>query len=272
MNRRKILSFVVLLIGSFIMVTPFLWALSVSLQGPGLAYQNPPLIFRPPYMFSNYAKVFQEANFLQYGLNSLFISAAAIVGTLLSASFAGFGFAKYDFKGSNALFFVALCTMMVPGNVMAIPLYIIWSKLGFMDTYVPLILPHFFGSAFGIFLMRQCFKGLPGALYEAAIIDGANPLMIYVRIYLPLAKPILSVLAVNTFIGTWNDLFTPLIYLTTKSKYTLALGTLYVQNVYADNMEIQMASAIIAMLPVIVVYMFAQKQFVQGLATAAVKG
>lgn len=269
---RKFPVVICLLIGAVIMAFPFLWAVSVSLQNPGLAFVNPPKFFTPPYKFDNYKIVFQEIEFLHYSLNSLFIAALCIIGQIVSNSFIAFGFAKYKFKGSSVLFFAVLCTMMIPGNILSIPRYIMWHKVGGLDTYFPLTVQYFFGDAFNIFLLRQCFLGMPGALYEAATIDGASPPRIFAEIYMPLARATIITVAVTTFINCWNNMFDPLIYITTKSKYTIALALVYIKGKFEYNLELLMASSILAMLPVVIVYFFAQKHFVQGLTSAAVKG
>ncbi len=273
-SRRApiIATYIGLFIGAVIMMFPFLWALSSSLQGPGLAYVKPVKFFAPPFEWSNYAKVFQKMNFLAYFKNSGIIAIFVVAGEVLSSSFIGFGFAKYKFKGSGFMWFCLLGTMMLPANILIIPLYQMWNTVGGLDTYLPLTVPFFFGRAFNIFLMRQCFMSLPGALYEAAIMDGANPFKIYARIYLPLAKPTLITIAVTAFMHAWNNMFDPLIYITSIEKYPVSLGLTYVKNAFEYNTELLMAASMIAMAPILAVYIFAQKYFVGGVSAGAVKG
>lgn len=261
-----------LMLGALLMMFPFLWGLSVSLQGPGLAFQVPAQFFKPPFVFGNYVTVFKKMNFLSYFKNSVIVSLLFILGNLFSNSFIGFGFAKYKFKGSNVLFFGLLCTMMLPGNLLIIPLYKMWNIVGGLDTFLPLVVPSFFGSAFNVFLMRQCFMSMPSSLYEAAIIDGAKPPMIYFKIYLPLAKPTLATIAVMAFMSSWNDMFHPLIYLTSQSKYTISLGLMYLQDAFEYNTELLMAAAMIALFPTLILYVCAQKYFTGGISAGAVKG
>ncbi len=263
---------VALLIGSVVMIFPFVYALSASLVSSGLSVYN--MKWFQEWEWSNYARVFQEMEFFRYALNTLTIAAINIVGTIISNCFVGFGFARYNFKGSQALFFGALCTMFLPGTVMSIPMFIIWSEIGVVDTYIPLTIGSFFGSAMNIFLMRQCFKGLPGGLYEAALIDGAQPLYIWARIYMPLARPMIATLALRTFQSCWNDLFGPLIYLTSNSKRTISLALANFNATYENSGDthILMAAAVVAMLPTVIVYTFTQKQFIAGMASAAIKG
>lgn len=272
-KNLKIVSVVLLILGSVLMIFPFLWALSVSLQGPGLAYKTPPQFFKPPFRFDNYITALQKANMLKYFVNSLFVAVLTILGTVLSNSFIAFGFAKYKFKGSGVLFFTVLCTMMLPGNITVIIHYIMWHKLGALDTYIPLILPTFFGTAMTTFLFRQNFMSIPDDLYYAALVDGAAPPRIFFQIYLPLSKSIITTVVIQTFISSWNNMFQPLVYLTTKSKYTIPIGLLYLKGTFeSNNLEILLAAAVLAMLPALVLYFFAQKQFVEGMISAGVKG
>lgn len=273
-KRREysIWGLIALLLGSIIMIFPFVFAFSGSLVSNGAAVYK--LQFFKEWNWSNYVKVFQEMDFVRYTMNTLIIAGIDIIGSILSNTFVGFGFARYDFKGSQALFFGALCTMFLPGTVMSIPMFVIWSELGFVDTYVPLTIGSFFGQAMNIFLMRQCFKGLPAGLYEAALIDGAHPLYIYARIYMPLARPMIATLALRTFQGAWNNLFGPLIYITDQDKRTITLALANYNNKYETSGDTQllMAAAIITMLPTVVIYCFTQKQFIAGMASAAIKG
>ena len=272
-NRvKKAISVTILALVSVIMIGPFLWAVSISLQGPHLMYEFPPRFFKPPFVFENYREVLEQANFLRYALNSVVIAVICIVGSVFSNTFVGFGFAKYNFKGREALFFTVIATMMLPGNIMTIAQYVMWKAFGAIDTYVPLTLPAFFGGAYTVFLMRQAFMGLPNEFYEAALMDGANPFWIYFKVYLPLIKPMIAITAMNTFTGCWNNMFGPLIFLTSKSKYTVAVGLLYMRGQFEQRGELLIAGAILACLPILVLYFFTQKYFVQGLASAGIKG
>lgn len=268
----KAISVLLLVIGAAIMIAPFAWTISTSLQGPGKAYQIPPEFFRPPFRFDNYLRVWQEGNLGSYTLNSVFITILSIIGVVLADSLAGYGLAKYECKATNILFLVALGTMYIPGTILAVPQYVMWSKAGALDTYFPLILPKYFGDIAGIFLMRQSFKALPNQFYEAATIDGLHPLRIFYKIYLPLVKPMLATLAIQTFMGTWNETFAPLIYITDRAKYPLSIGLLYLRQTYSENLEILMAASMITVLPLLVVYLCLQKYFMNGLVSSGVKG
>lgn len=275
-NKNRIKSsipiIIVLTFVSVLFIFPFIWAAAISLLENGRDVYTISKYFKPPYAWNNFAIVMEEANFFRYTLNTLTIVVSVITGTLISNSFIAFGFAKYEFKGANTLFMAALCTMFLPGAVMMIPMYIIWNSLGFVNTYVPLILPSFFGAIMNIFFIRQAFKSLPSGLYEAAMIDGAHPIRIFISIYLPLAKPILATIALRTFMGSWSDLMGPLIYINSPEKNTVTLGLRYVSQKYMSYENIVMAAAVIAIIPTIIIYSFTQKTFIEGMASAAIKG
>lgn len=274
-NKKKLAAFIsiiLLLAGAAIMLFPFLWSVGVSLMSPGDAYQLPPKMFTLPLRFDNYAKVWVEGNLGQYVVNSVFLTLICVVGAVFGNSIAGYALARYDSKILTVIFMAALATMYIPGNILSITQYIMWSKVGALDTYIPIIVPKFLGAASSIFLMRQCFKGMPNQFYEAASIDGLHPLRIFSKIYLPLAKPMITVLAIQGFMGEWNDIYGPLIYITDKAKYTLTIGLLYLRYEYQQNIEILIAAAVITMLPVVVVYLCGQKYFVSGMMSAGIKG
>lgn len=276
MNKRtplflKLLLYVLLIAGAIVMVFPFVWMISTSLKTVGAIAEMPPRIIPKPLDFSNYETVWNKVNFARYTLNSFIIVGLDMVGALISSSLVAFGLAMFDFKLRNVIFVVMLATMMVPGQVTMIPTYLIWKQFRVLDTWYPLIIPSYLGGAFGIFLMHQYMKSLPKELYESAVIDGCSPPGIFFRIYLPLSKPALSALGVFTFMGVWNNTVGPLIYLQTRSKYTLPLGLLFLKSENV-NQALMMAGAVIITLPVVIVYLLAQKHFVQGIASTGLKG
>ncbi|NMA61765.1 MAG: carbohydrate ABC transporter permease [Firmicutes bacterium] len=276
MNKRtplflKLLLYVLLIAGAVVMVFPFVWMISTSLKTVGAIAEMPPRIIPKPLDFSNYETVWNKVNFARYTLNSFIIVGLDMVGALISSSLVAFGLAMFDFKLRNVIFVVMLATMMVPGQVTMIPTYLIWKQFRVLDTWYPLIVPSYLGGAFGIFLMHQYMKSLPKELYESAVIDGCSPPGIFFRIYLPLSKPALSALGVFTFMGVWNNTVGPLIYLQTRSKYTLPLGLLFLKSENV-NQALMMAGAVIITLPVVIVYLLAQKHFVQGIASTGLKG
>lgn len=267
----KVLLYILLVLGSVIMIFPFIWMVSTSLKTVGSISAMPPQLIPDPIDFSNYATAWTKVNFARYTLNSFIIVVFDMVGALLSCALVAFGLAMFNFRGRSFIFMVMLATMMIPGQVTMIPTYFIWKQFGALDTFYPLIVPSFLASAFGVFLLHQYIKSLPKELYESAVIDGCSPPGIFFRIYLPLCKPALAALGVFTFMGVWNNTLGPLIYLQSKELYTLPLGLLYLKSENV-NQALLMAGAVITTLPVVIVYLIAQKQFVQGIASTGMKG
>ena len=268
----KSFSYLFLTIGAIIMAFPFIWMLSTSFKTTGGVSQLPPQLIPNPFRWENYETVWERVNFGRYTLNSGIIVALDMAGTLISCSFVAFGLAMFRFRGRAAIYVAMLATLMMPGQVTLIPSYFIWKTFGALDSYYPLVVPSFLGGAFGIFLLHQFMKSLPKEMYEAAVVDGYNPIHILFRIYLPLCKPAIAALGVFTFMGTWNNTLGPLIYLQNKDLYTLPLGLLFLRSNLDANTALLMAGSVIITLPVVIVYLFAQKQFVQGIAYTGLKG
>lgn len=274
-SRRKLkkhIFFLFYCLIAAVMVYPMIWAVSMSLASPGQIYETPPKLFALPLRFDNYLTVLQKYDFLKYFGNSLFLCIMEMIGALFSTCMVAFGFAKFESKGLNRLFFIGLCTTYIPSVTCMVPRYVIWSKLGALDTYIPLILPHFLGAMGRIFLMRQNFKSISNSFYEAAYIDGANPLYILWKIYVPLSKPIIALQMLGCFQTAWNNLQGPLIYITTKEKFTVSLALAQLRSVAEGRMDLQMAGTMLVIIPVLVVYFVAQKFFVKKDLDAGVKG
>ncbi|WP_098741690.1 carbohydrate ABC transporter permease [Paenibacillus sp. EZ-K15] len=267
----KVLMYLLLIIGAVFMVFPFIWMLSTSLKTVGAISQMPPQLIPNPMNWDNYVTIWNKVDFGRYTLNSFFIVSIEMVGSLISCAFVAFGLAMFTFRLRGLIYMIMLATLMIPSQVTMIPTYFIWKEFGALNSYYPLIVPSFLGGAFGIFLMHQFIKSLPKELYESATIDGCSPPGIFFRIYLPLCKPALAALGVFTFMGAWNNTLGPLIYLQDKELYTLPLGLLYLKSENV-NQALLMAGAVITTLPVVIVYLFAQKQFVQGIASTGMKG
>lgn len=267
----KVLVYLLLIVGAVFMVFPFIWMTSTSLKTVGAISQMPPQLIPNPMNWDNYVTIWNKVDFGRYTLNSFFIVSFDMVGALLSSSFVAFGLAMFTFKLRGLIYMIMLATLMIPTQVTMIPTYFIWKEFGALNSYYPLIVPSFLGGAFGIFLMHQFIKSLPKELYESATIDGCSPPGIFFKIYLPLCKPALAALGVFTFMGAWNNTLGPLIYLQDKELYTLPLGLLYLKSENV-NQALLMAGAVITTLPVVIVYLFAQKQFVQGIASTGMKG
>lgn len=276
MNNRdaglKIAAYAIVSIGSIVMLVPFLYMLSTSLSAAGSELTLPPKLIPRPFVWRNYEQVWIEVDFLQYTMNSLFVTIVDLIGTVASCAIVAYGLAYFQFRGRNLIFLAMLGTMMLPSQITMIPTYFIWKSVGALGTYYPLVLRSFLGGAFGIFLLHQFYKTLPRELYDAAWVDGANPWKIFHTVYLPLAKPALSALAVFTFISAWNNTLEPLIYLQEKRMFTLPLGLLFLKNEVQNRMTLIMAGAVITIVPVLLVFLFAQKYFVQGIASTGLKG
>jgi multiple sugar transport system permease protein len=258
------MNYLVLALGSIIMILPFLWMVSTSLKANSEVFVFPPEWIPQPVMWSNYVNVWNAAPFDLFFLNTIKITVILCAGRLLISSMAAFAFSRLRFPGRNALFLVYLATMMVPYQVTLIPTFIIMRELNWMDTHLALIVPGLF-SAFGVFLLRQFFQGIPKELEEAARIDGASYIGIYWRLILPLAVPAMTALAIFTFLGSWNDFMAPLVYLNTLDKFTLALGLASLQGMHETDWPLLMTGAVLSLLPILIVFFFAQKRFIEGI-------
>jgi multiple sugar transport system permease protein len=257
------------------MILPFFWLLSTSLTARGLEFQVPPRWIPDPVVWRNYQQAFFESGlpFPTFFLNTVIITVANIAGTLGSASIAGFGFARLRFPARNAVFILVLSTMMLPGTVTLIPSYLLFNRLGWIDTWLPLIVPAYLGGgAFNVFLFRQFFMGLPLELDEAARMDGASTWQIYLRIALPLSGPVLATVGIFTFLATWNSFLDALIYLNSVEKMTLAVGLQAFRGLYLQQWNLMMAAAAIMIAPVLVLFALAQRYFVRGLVMTGLGG
>lgn len=268
---RRVLLYIALIIIGIIMVTPFLWMLSTSLKEQYDAVKIPPVWIPESPQWVNYVKIFTEQPMLQFMLNTIKIVFFVLLGQLFFSSLAAYSFARIDFKGRGVMFFFYIGTLMVPGQVTMIPTYLMFAKVGLTDNHLALILPAFF-SAFGVFLLRQFFMSLPKELEEAAEIDGCNPFTTYWRIMLPLIVPAMLTLGVFTLMNTWNDYMGPLIYLSTREKFTMTLGIAYFKGVYTTQWNLVMAGSVLSVVPILAAYLSAQKYFIEGIAFSGVKG
>lgn len=269
---KNLIIHVLLIAGSTAMLLPFYWMVSTSLKTGANVAKLPPQWIPSPFVWSNYSQVWLKVDFARYTLNSFLIVAADIVGMLLSCSMVAFGMAMFNFKLKKFLYFGMLATLMLPFQVTMIPGYFIWTSFGALNTYYPLIVPSFLGGSFGIFLLHQFYKSTTKELYEAATIDGCGPWTVLWKIYFPLSRAVLSALAVFTFMGAWSNTIGPLLYLQDKELFTLPLGLLFLRSDVGMEQQILMAAAVIVTLPVVVVFLFAQKQFVEGIASTGLKG
>lgn len=264
--------YVALLAIAALMVFPFFWMISTSFKTMSEAFVYPPRLFPSRLDWQNYRKLFEALPVGRFLFNSVKITTLNVVGVLLSSSMAAFALARLRFRGRHFLFGAALVTLMVPWQTTLIPVFILFQKLGWKDSHYPLWVPAFFGGGFAVFFLRQFFLAVPHALYEAGLVDGLTPAGILFRIYIPLSKPALTTLGVFTFIASWNDLLTPLIYIDTIEKMPLTAGLSFLQSQYSSNWPMMMAGAVVSIVPVLLVFFLSQKVFVEGIATSGLKG
>ncbi len=261
------------LVGSVIALLPLLWLVRSSFMGLRQIFIFPPEWLPNPWHWDNYPKALTTIPFFRYFLNTLTIMVPTVIATVTTAALAAYGFSRLRWPGRDAVFGVLLTTLMLPYIVTLIPTFLLWAKLGLVNTYWPLILPHFFGGhIFNIFLLRQFFMTLPKELDEAAIIDGANPLQVLWHIIVPLSRPALITVAIFSVLFEWNDFLEPLIYLNDSRKYTLALGLAEFTGLYTSQWHLLMAAATVVIVPMIVLFFFAQRYFIEGIALSGTKG
>jgi multiple sugar transport system permease protein len=269
---ERIVSHTVLITFSVIFMIPFFWMVSGSLKTGQDLNAFPVVWFPKTLTLENYIAGLQVFPFVRYLFNTLVICVFSMIGAVLSSSFVAYGLARIEWRWRTLLFVVILSTMMVPFYVTMVPLFTMFRAMGWTNTYLPLIVPHFFGVPFFIFLLRQFFLSIPRELSESARVDGANELVIYWRIILPLAKPALAAVALFQFLTSWNDLLGPLIYLSDADHYTLSLGLTFFRAEYSSQFGPLMAASTVVVLPVIVVFFFAQRTFIQGITLTGMKG
>ncbi len=262
---------IVLLFGSVLFLYPLAWMLSTALKSDAEVMINPSLI-PSEFLWINFYKAWKSAPFDIYLNNTLFITVIVMIGALLSNTLIAYGFAKLNFKGKNIIFLCVLGTLMIPGMVTMIPSYILFSKIDWVGSYLPLTVPAFTGGAYNIFLLRQAFMGINPAYSDAAKIEGAGELKILTRIYMPLTRPVLTTIAVFTFNGAWNDYFGPMLYLNDEKLYTLQLGLRTFRGTAGVEWQKFMAASLIVLLPTVILYFFMQKYIIKSVAIGGVKG
>lgn len=256
---------------ALVMLMPFIWMLSTSLKSAGEVFSYPPTFIPTDPQWSNYTRIFEVLPFARFFLNSLFIALAVTALQLVTCSMAAYAFARLRFRGREALFLGYLGTLMIPAQVVLIPNFIVLRYLGWIDSYEALILPVAF-SAFGTFLLRQYFLTIPRELEDAAVVDGANNWQIYWRVILPLSGPALSALAIFAFLANWNSFLYPLIVTTSNEMSTLTVGLNTLQGQYNTAWTLLMAGSVIALLPILLVFLFAQRYFIAGITLTGMGG
>lgn len=269
-KNKQIWIYVLLILGAIIMIIPFGWMIIVAFTKPDITYQMTLSNVINSLSLDHFKSLFTEYNILRYAANSIIVSVVSTAGQILICAMSGFVFARIDFKHKEKIFILYLATMMIPVQATVIPQYILINKMGLINTYVGLFLPGLF-NAFGTFLMRQYFMGVPKALEEAACLDGAGYIRIFFQIMLPLAKTGFAVLAVTSFMGAWNDFLWPLLVASDDLHTTLPLFLSQLQGRWYVDWSVLMGATLISVLPILIVYLFAQRYFIEGVQNTGIK-
>jgi len=268
------ITYVILIFSALIALAPFIWALSTSFKLPGKEFSIPIEIIPRPFTLDNYMELFNNPilNFKLVFLNTLKVTIPTTAGVLFICSLAGFSFAKLKFPGRDYIFVLLLGTMMIPHSVTLIPQYLLMRSLGWLNTFYPLIIPTILTNIYGSFLMRQFYLSVPDELLDSARVDGCSPFTMYFKIALPLSKPALMTLLIITFMGSWNNFFGPLVYLTRPRLFTIQLALSYLNSEAGIEWGLLMAGTVISILPVLLLFLALQRYYVQGVALSGLKG
>lgn len=268
----KVVVYVILIILALVMIIPFLWMLSASIKSDREVFLMNPFVFIPENpKWSNYSDIWTKIPFGKFVLNTTYLTIVVTLLQLLTSSFAAYSFAKLNFRHKNGLFLAYIATIAMPWQVYMVPQFIMMRSMGLNDKLLAMICLQAF-SAFGVFMMKQFYEGIPDDLCEAARIDGMSEYRIYASIMLPLSKPALSTLTIFTFVATWNDYLGPLIYLKSPEKKTIQLGLKMFISQYSSDYGLIMAGSVISLIPVIIVFLVFQRYFVEGVASTGLKG
>jgi multiple sugar transport system permease protein len=267
---KKVLIYSFLIISSVLTLIPFIWMIGASFMFDGKASVFPPIFLPDPFTLTQYHILFQRLNVWRNFFNSLFLSTIVTLLYITFTSMAGYAFAKYRFAGKKVLFNLLLSSMIIPSQVTMLPLFLLLKSMGFINTYMAIIIPGL-ANIFGIFLIRQYCISIPDSLIEAARMDGATDFQIYRKVIIPLAIPILVTLAIFSFLGTWNDFLWPLIALTDDSMYTLPVALANLMLEHTKNPELMMAGSVVTIIPVIIVFLALQKYYIKGIMMGSVK-
>ena len=267
------LKYIILLFGAVIMLLPFFWMINASLMTSTEIQRQPPVWFAAVPQWNNFPELFKVLPLGRLYLNSLIVTTCTVLGVLFTSSLAGFAFAKYQFPGKNILFYCILATLMIPFFVTLIPVFYIVRQLGWIDTYQGIVVPGII-SAYGIFMMRQFIQGIPDEYVDAARIDGASEPTIYFRVIVPLVRPAMATLGTFVFIGSWNAFLWPLLVTNSRELMTVPLGlnSLRLFAAEARNLNLLMAGTTLSVIPTLIVFVFLQRYFIQGIALTGIKG
>lgn len=274
MRRAGLMSHGAAVVLSVVFLFPFVWLLSSAVKPDELLMRWPPVWVFQPTLEHVYGLTNPDSGFhiIQFFFNTLFICGVTVAGTVLVSSMVAYGFARPKWPGRDALFVVMLGTMMVPTQVMMIPVFLVYRKLGWIDSFLPLTIPSLFGSAFFIFMLRQFFLTVPKDLLDAARIDGYGEIAVWWLVVMPLSTSALAVVGLFSFLGAWNDFINPLIYLLDESRYSLSLGLAMFQGQYLTQFGQLMAASAFMTIPIIVLFFFTQRQFIEGIKMTGIKG
>lgn len=269
---RGVAAYLSLCLFAVIFLFPFYWLVSTSLKPQSQLFLVPPVLVPSPLMWDNYSRMVQFIPFFRFIMNTLLITILVLGGVLFSCPMAAYSFARLRWPGRDVAFLGVLATLMLPSQVTLIPQYLIFKELGWINSWQPLWVPAWFGSAFYIFLLRQFFLTIPRELEDAAKIDGAGYFTIYTRVMVPLVGPAIATVAVFTFMGSWNNFIGPLIYINDTDLMPLALGLRLFQTLYSTRFDLMMCAATVMALPPVVLFFFTQRYFIQGIALTGIKG
>jgi multiple sugar transport system permease protein len=263
---QRVVIYALLLGLALLFLLPLFWMLSTAFKPQQLVYRFPPEWFATDWTFANFRTGWNALPFARFFLNSTLITLLTVVGTIVSSSLAGFGFARYRGRGSGLLFIVLLATMMVPATTTLIPRFVMFAEIGWTNSILPLVLPPFFAGPFYVFLFRQFFRSVPREYFDAAEIDGASPWCLYRRIALPMAKPAIAASAMFSALAAWNDFVDPLVYLTSTDKQTYQIGLSTFQGQYYNQLHLMMPMALIGVVPVLLLVIAGQRWIANGIA------
>lgn len=269
---ERVLGYATLFAVAAVLILPLYWMVATSLKSPMQTFAIPPEFVPNPVEWRNFVSVFEEVPFGRFIINTFILVGLNIAGELFAVTLVAYGFARVRFPGRSVLFLLMLSTLMIPYQVTLVPRFILFSKLGWINTYLPLFVPAFAGSSFLIFLVRQYMMSIPYDLDEAAFIDGASRLQVFWNIILPLSRPALVLVVVFTFVGVWNDFLQPLIYLNDPQLFTVSLGLSFFQGTRETNWNLLMAGSLLATIPPLLLFFFAQRQLIGGIAIEGIKG
>ncbi len=269
---KKTIILLLLILGAAAFATPLLWTVSAALKTKAEFVASPERLWPEQPTLENFGKAWTALPFNAFLKNTVLLTVLCTVGQVLSSSLVAYGFARFEFRGRNLLFGLLLATMMLPGQVTSIPIFMIWRELRAIDTFAPLVVPAFLGGAFNVFLLRQFLMGIPKELDEAAMVDGAGPVRVWWSVLMPTMGPALATVGVFTFIGQWDNFEGPLVYLNSPEKYTVSVGLRMFQDTFGGNFEQVMAATLVHIVPTIVIFFAAQRYFVKGIATSGLGG